>query len=96
MKKVVDLYGWPWDVVRGMFVLTKEELGKWIETEVSSDIEGEVTNAVVKIAFDQLTTQYREANRWNKTLIICFLTIAGTVGAAIIAAIVTYLIKQFT
>lgn len=96
IEKVVDLYGWPWDVVRGMFVLTQKELGEWIEKEVSSDIVAEATSAAEKRAFEELIKQYSELTRWNRNLIIGILTIAGTIGAGVIAAIVGYLIHLFT
>lgn len=95
MDKVVELYGWPWDVVRGIFDLTKREIGNWIEKEVTSDIIAEATAAAERRAFDELTTQYREVTRWTRNLTIGILAICGTVAAAIIAAVVGYLIKLF-
>lgn len=95
MDKVVELYGWPWDVVRGIFDLTKREIGNWIEKEVTSDIIAEATSAAERRAFDELTTQYREVTRWTRNLTIGVLAICGTVAAAIIAAVVGYLIKLF-
>ncbi|GAI33810.1 unnamed protein product, partial [marine sediment metagenome] len=65
INKVVELYGWPWDVARGMFLLTQKEIGNWIEKEVSSDIVAEATTAAVKTAFDQLINQYNEQTRWK-------------------------------
>jgi len=96
IEKVVDLYGWPWDVVLGMFELTKKEIGNWIEKELTSDIVAEATIAAERRAFDELTTQYRDITRWNRILVISIISIAATVGAAIIGAIATYIIKQFT
>ncbi len=93
IEKVVDLYGWPWDVVRGMFELTKKDIGNWIEKEVTSDIVSLATTAAVKTAFDQLINQYNEQTKWTRTLTIGVLTIAGTVGAAIVAAIIVYLLN---
>ena len=92
---MVELYGWPWDVVGGMLELTKKEIGEWIEKEVTSDIVALATTAAVKTAFDELTTQYREVTRWTRNLTIGVLAICGTVAAAIIAAVVGYLIKLF-
>lgn len=89
IDKVVELYGWPWDVVRGMFELTRKEIGDWIEKEVSSDIVDEATSAAVKTAFDRLDAQYREQTKWVRNLIIGLLTILGT-------AVVGFLIKLFT
>jgi len=96
MDKVVDLYGWPWDVARGMLLVTHKEIGEWIEKEVSSDIVAEATSAAVKTAFDQLLTQYHEQTRWTRNLTIGVLTIFGTIGAGIVAALVGYLVHLFT
>jgi len=96
INKVVELYGWPWDVVRGMLELTKKEIGEWIEKEVTSDIVDLATSAAVKTAFDELTTQYREANKWNRNLAIAVISVLGVIGAAIVGALITYLIKSFT
>jgi len=96
IDKVVELYSWPWDVVRGMFELTRKEIGDWIEKEVSSDIVAEATSAAVKTAFDQLVEQYREQTRWTRNLTIGVLTICGTIAAGIIAAVIAYLINLFT
>jgi deoxycytidine triphosphate deaminase len=96
IEKVVDLYGWPWDVVRGMFELTKRDIGAYIEKEVTSDIVDEATSAAIKIAFDRLETQYREQTRWTRNLTITLITVVSTVGAAIVGGIVTYIIKQLT
>lgn len=94
IDKVVDLYGWPWDVVRGMFELTKKEIGNWIEKEVTSDIVAEATSAAERRAFDELTTQYKEVTRWTRNLTIGVLTICGAIAAAIIAAVIGYLMKS--
>ena len=87
---------WPWDVVRGMFELTKRDIGAYIEKEVTSDIVDEATSAAIKIAFDRLETQYREQTRWTRNLTITLITVVSTVGAAIVGGIVTYIIKQLT
>jgi deoxycytidine triphosphate deaminase len=96
IDKVVDLYGWPWDVVRGMLHLTRKEIGEWIEKEVTSDIVGEATAAAVKTAFDELSAQYREANKWNRNLVIAIMSVLGVIGAAIAGAAITYIITAFT
>lgn len=93
METVVDLYGWPWDVIRGMFVLNRKVLGEWIEKEVSSDIVDEATSAAVKTAFDQLLDQYREQTKWTRNLTIGVLTICGTIAAGIIAAVIAYIVN---
>ncbi|OGO01344.1 MAG: hypothetical protein A2Y90_00520 [Chloroflexi bacterium RBG_13_52_12] len=95
IDKVVDLYGWPWDVVRGMFELTRKALMEWIEKEVASDIVTEASAAAERRAFDELTKQYRETTRWTRNLSIGVLTIFGTLAAAIVTAVVGYLIYLF-
>jgi len=96
METVVDLYGWPWDVIRGMFVLNRKVLGDWIEKEVSSDIVDEATSAAIKTAFDKLVDQYGEQTKWTRNLTIGVLTICGTIAAGVIAAVIGYLINLFT
>lgn len=96
MDKIVDLYGWPWDVVRGMFLLTQREIGNWIEKEVSSDIVTLATSAATKVAFDKLVDQYNEQTKWTRNLTIGVLTICGTIAAAIIGGVVGLLIHLFT
>lgn len=73
VEKVVDLYGWPWDVVRGMFLLTQEELRNWIEKEVAPQIAFEATSEAEKRAFAELL-------RWHRILIGGGLTL----GAALL------------
>jgi len=52
IEKVVDLYGWPWDVVRGMFVLTLKEITEYVEREVAPGIVEDATSAAIERAFD--------------------------------------------
>ncbi len=88
IDKVVELYGWPWDVVRGMFELTKKEIGYWIEKEVTSDIVGEATSEAERRAFNELKTLYKEQNNLLKLLVIGVLTIFG-------GALIAYLFNLF-
>ena len=96
IDKVVELYGWPWDVVRGILYLSKKEIGEWIEKEVTSDIVAEATSAAVRTAFDQLQTQAEQQTRWVRNLTIALITVLGALGAAIIGAFITYLLTKFT
>jgi deoxycytidine triphosphate deaminase len=74
MKKVVDLYGWPWDIVRGMFVLTLKEITEYVEKEVAPAIVEDATSAAIARAFEN-------QQKWIRNLIIGLLTIgAGLVG----------------
>jgi len=63
IHKVVDLYGWPWDVVRGILDLTRREIGEWVEKDVVSDIVAEATSAAESGAYNDLKSFYAEANR---------------------------------
>jgi deoxycytidine triphosphate deaminase len=96
IDKVVELYGWPWDVVRGMFELTKKEVGDWIEKEVASDIVTEATSAAAKDAFDKMVSQVQEQGKWIRGLSIALITVCATIGVAVLAAVVTYLVKSFS
>jgi len=96
IEKVVDLYGWPWDVVRGIFELTRRELGVWIEKEVSQDIVAEATSAAEKRAFEELTKSYGELSKYHRNLTIGVLAIGGSIAAAIVAVVIGYLIHLFT
>jgi len=74
IEKVVDLYGWPWDVVRGMFVLTLKEITEYIEKEVAPSIVEDATSEAVKRAFEN-------QQKWIRNLIIGLLSIgAGLIG----------------
>lgn len=74
IEKVVDLYGWPWDVVRGMFVLTLKEITEYVEKEVAPAIVEDATSAAIARAFEH-------QQKWIRNLIIGLLTIgAGLVG----------------
>lgn len=74
IEKVVDMYGWPWDVVRGMFVLTLKEITEYVEKEVAPNIVEEATSAAITRAFEN-------QQKWIRNLIIGLLTIgAGFVG----------------
>ncbi len=95
IEKVAELYGWPWDVVRGILHLTRKEIGEWIEKEVSADIVNEATTAAVKTAFDKLLEQSTEQNKWNRNLTITIIIVLGTIGAAILGAAATYIITKF-
>ena len=74
IEKVVDLYGWPWDVVRGMFVLTLKEITDYMEKEIAPHIIEEATSEAIVRAFEN-------QQKWVRNLIIGLLSIgAGLVG----------------
>jgi deoxycytidine triphosphate deaminase len=70
IEKVVDLYGWPWDVVRGMFVLNQKEITEYIEREVAPYVTEQAASAAEKRAFDELL-------KWHRALIIGALGLFG-------------------
>jgi len=77
IDKVVDLYGWPWDVARGMFFLNKRLLEDYVDNDklpelsekLGSKISVEVSKAVGKMT-----------NRMFYTLVGLFTVIAGLFG----------------
>jgi len=68
MEKVVELYGWPWDVVRGMFNLTVKEIKEFISADSAPTIVEEATSAAIKRAYE--TQQI-----WMKVLIVGGITV---------------------
>jgi len=70
IEKVVDLYGWPWDVVRGMFVLTLKEVIDYVEKEVAPTIVQDATAAAIEKA-------YENQQKWFKILVTGLLSIFG-------------------
>jgi hypothetical protein len=77
MEKVVELYGWPWDVVRGMFNLTVKEIKEFISAEAAPTIVEEATSAAIKRAYETQQT-------WMKVLIVggisIFVAFLGVMG----------------
>lgn len=74
INKVVELYGWPWDVARGMFLVTQKEITEYVEKEVAPAIVEEATSAAIARAFEN-------QQKWMRILIAGLLTIgAGLVG----------------
>ena len=64
--------------------MTKKEIGEWIEKDVTSDIVDLATNAAIKRAFDELTSQYKESNKWNRNMAIAVISVLGVLGAAVL------------
>lgn len=80
IEKIVELYGWPWDVVRGMFVLSQKEITEYVEKEIAPAIVEEATSAAIERAF-------RSQQVWLRILIMGLLTIL-----AFFVAFIGYLI----
>lgn len=59
IEKVVTLYGWPWDVVRGMFVLHQKLLKDYIDKEVYSNLLEDVVSATSTKVHEEVTRGYR-------------------------------------
>ena len=81
MQKVVDLYGWPWDVARGMFVLSLNEITKYVEKEVAPNIVEEATSAATQRAFEN-------QQKWMRIL-----TIGGLSLVAALVGLMGYLVN---
>ena len=86
IEKVVDLYGWPWDVVRGMFKLTLNEIIDYIEKETAPTIIDEATSASIKKA-------YESQQNWLKVLIVGILSI-GASGIGLVGYLVYLLVSR--
>ena len=86
INKVVDLYGWPWDVVRGMFDLTLKEIIEYIEKETAPSIVEEATSESIKRAFES-------QQRWMKILIVGFLGIFAS-GIGLVGFLIHLLLSS--
>ncbi len=84
IEKVVDLYGWPWDVVRGMFVLTLKEITEYVEKEVAPAIVEDATSAAIARAFEN-------QQKWIRNLTIGLLSIGGSLVGLVIYLIYSLL-----
>lgn len=77
IEKVVDLYGWPWDVVRGMLVLTQRELQEYVDHDVAPNIVEDATSAATSRAYDELLRLNRQFFWAGVTLGVGFLGLLG-------------------
>lgn len=59
IEKVVDLYGWPWDVARGMFTLNRKLLMEYIDTDVYNNLLEEATLAISSKVSEEISRVYR-------------------------------------
>jgi deoxycytidine triphosphate deaminase len=55
MKKVVEMFGYPWDIVDGMIRRTQEEVVEHISRDVAPGISEEAVAEAVKVAFKRQT-----------------------------------------
>ncbi len=54
MEKVVEIYGKPWDIIRGMFELSKDDILKYIEKEIQPNLVEEAKKEAYKDAYKNL------------------------------------------
>lgn len=80
LNEVVETYGKPWDVVRGIVNLTKNEVTKYVDYEKAPNIVEEAKKEAYEKAFNTMMT-------WLKLLI-------GSLIALIVAGIVS-IVKMF-
>lgn len=77
MEKIVDLYGWPWDVVRGMFTVTIKELKEYIAAEVAPTIVEEASSAAIKRAYETQQRLTRALIIAGVSVFVAFLGVMG-------------------
>ena len=54
MERVVEVYGKPWDIIRGMFELSKDDILKYIEKEIQPNLIEEAKKEAYKDAYEKL------------------------------------------
>ena len=86
IEKVVDMYGWPWDVARGMFYLNKRLLEDYIDKDKLPELTEKLTS---KISLETSKEVGKLTNRMFYTLVGLFTVLAGLFGWLI------YLISSF-
>lgn len=59
IEKVVALYGWPWDVVRGMFALNQKLLKDYIDKELYSNLLDDTVSATTTKVHEEVTRGYK-------------------------------------
>lgn len=77
IDKVVDLYGWPWDVARGMFHLNKRLLEDYVDNDKLPELSeklGYKISVEINKAVDKVT------NRMFYTLVGLFTVLAALFG----------------
>lgn len=77
IEKVVDLYGWPWDVVRGMFHLNKRLLEDYVDNDKLPELSEKLG---YKISVETNKAVGKVTNRMFYTLVGLFTVIAGLFG----------------
>lgn len=77
IETVVDLYGWPWDVVRGMFVLTLKEITEYVEKEIAPAIVEDATSAAIARAFENQQRWFRNLTIGLLSILVGFLGLVG-------------------
>lgn len=77
IDKVVDLYGWPWDVARGMFLLNKRLLEDYIDKDRLPELSEKVISKTTLEARKEIN---KVTNRMFYALIGLFTVLAGLFG----------------
>jgi dCTP deaminase len=74
---IVKSFGTPWDIVRGAIERSKDEIIRFVESDVAPNIVEETTSSVIK-------TAYQSQQRWMKILIsgiiAAFVALIGLLG----------------
>lgn len=86
IEKVVDMYGWPWDVARGMFYLNKRLLEDYIDNDKLPELTEKLTT---KVSLETSKEVGKVTNRMFYTLVGLFTVLTGLFGWLI------YLISSF-
>ncbi|MDI9611201.1 MAG: hypothetical protein QFX36_07725 [Archaeoglobales archaeon] len=77
LEEVVEIYGKPWDILRGLINLTKEEVTRYVDYEKAPHIVEEAKNQAYKDAFKSMMT-------WLKILIGAIVALIATLTVGII------------
>jgi len=77
IDKVVDLYGWPWDVARGMFYLNKRLLEDYIDKDKLPELTEKLTS---KISVETHKEVGKLTSRMFYALVGLFAVLAGLFG----------------
>ena len=77
IDKVADMYGWPWDVARGMFYLNKRLLEDYIDNDKLPELTEKLT---AKLSLEARKEIDKITNRMFYTLVGLFTIIVGLFG----------------
>ena len=80
LEKVVRIYGKPWDIVRGVVSLAKDEVTKYIDYEKAPNIVDEAKKQAYEEAFKEMLS-------WQKYLMKSLVGLVITIIVAIVLAV---------